>query len=173
MYVKCKTIVKANDTIYRKIMTYACCIKTAKKQSKIWKRRYKIIVINCLSQHQFAKWVDFDFDSIHLYNEQLNPSFSQQVKHKYTTALKLLECTIANQKSELKEKACIIETLFDQKKGLRDQVERLEKCLEGIFILYDLPGLVRELVVNHFFGIVLFRKRKATWKDASDPRKSY
>uniref|UniRef100_A0A1B0BUK9 Uncharacterized protein n=1 Tax=Glossina palpalis gambiensis TaxID=67801 RepID=A0A1B0BUK9_9MUSC len=63
-------------------------------------------------------------------NQLFKPTSVCEVKHKYTTALKLLECTIANQKTELKEKACVIESLFDERKNLRNQVEKLEKCLE-------------------------------------------
>lgn len=53
------------------------------------------------------------------------------MKHKYATAIKLLESTIINKNSELKEQSQIIENLFSQKKQFREHIDKLEKLLEG------------------------------------------
>ncbi|KAM7363589.1 uncharacterized protein ACRADG_000438 isoform 2-T2 [Cochliomyia hominivorax] len=63
-------------------------------------------------------------------NQLFNPAAVCEVKHKYTTAIKLLESTIINKNSELKEQSQIIENLFSQKKQFRDHIEKIEKSLE-------------------------------------------
>ncbi|TMW46056.1 hypothetical protein DOY81_008871, partial [Sarcophaga bullata] len=63
-------------------------------------------------------------------NQLFNTTSVSEVKHKYATAIKLLDSTILNQKSELKEQSEIIENLFEQKKKLRDQIEILENSLK-------------------------------------------
>uniref|UniRef100_A0A1A9WPG3 Uncharacterized protein n=1 Tax=Glossina brevipalpis TaxID=37001 RepID=A0A1A9WPG3_9MUSC len=63
-------------------------------------------------------------------NQLFQPASTCELKQKYSTAVKLLECTISSQKSELKEQASVIENLIDQKKSLHDQIEKLEKSLE-------------------------------------------
>ncbi|XP_037810950.1 tropomyosin [Lucilia sericata] len=63
-------------------------------------------------------------------NQLFNTTSVCEVKHKFATAIKLLESTIISQKTELKEQSQTIENLFEQKKLLRDRIEKVEKSLE-------------------------------------------
>ncbi|XP_065371944.1 putative leucine-rich repeat-containing protein DDB_G0290503 [Calliphora vicina] len=79
----------------------------------------------------FQKTIENLEKEIQNYRNQLFNSTSVcEVKHKFATAIKLLESTIINQKSELKEQSQTIGNLFEQKKLLRDRIEKVEKLLE-------------------------------------------
>uniref|UniRef100_A0A1I8P7X9 Uncharacterized protein n=1 Tax=Stomoxys calcitrans TaxID=35570 RepID=A0A1I8P7X9_STOCA len=63
-------------------------------------------------------------------NQIFNSSSACEVKQKYIAVIKVLESTIMSQKSEIKEQTQVITNLFEQRKHMKDVIEKLQVSIE-------------------------------------------